>query len=220
VPLSAFFASTDGKAVKVTDAQRAELLRWFWRACFSRRFSAGVVRNLNKDVASAVTLREGADVVDLASFSANIDVDFFTENTFTISSVNTRTMILLLAQAKPLSLVSGQPVGLAEVLKEYNRNEFHHLYPRSYLKGSGITQTSDINRLANFAFISSVDNKTLGGLAPSAYKKRMPAERLDDILDHALCPAELFDDDYRTFLAIRAEGLRDYAVLLMNEGLV
>jgi hypothetical protein len=65
--------------------------------------------------------------------------------------------------------------------------------------------------LANFAIISSADNKTLGGKAPSVYRSKMPEERTPEILRRAICPTNLFDDDYDAFLDARTAILAAYA---------
>ena len=209
VPLAAYFAATDPQTVKVSGDQRAELLRWFWRACFARRFSAGVLRNLNRDVAEAVKLRE-TGTVGLADIPWALDREFFIETRFTISAVTTKTFILMLVSQDPLSFVSGSRVSLANVLRHYNRSEFHHLFPRAFLNNQGLP-TGEMNRLANFAIISSADNKALGGVAPSRYREKMPAKRVDSILAAAVCPIALFGDQYDEFLKERASLLRELA---------
>jgi hypothetical protein len=171
-----------------------------------------VIRNLNKDIEEAAALREGR-ASTLADFAAGVDKEFF-EQTFTIGTVNTRTFILLLAQERPLSFVSGNTVTLSEVLQAYNRNEFHHLMPRAFLKDQG-RETREINALVNFAIISASDNKALGGVAPSKYREKIPAAKLRLILDRALCPEELFLDDYDQFVTARSIRLLEAARALM-----
>lgn len=205
VPLVVYFAAKNSKTVRVSSDQRAQLLRWFWRACFSRRFSAGVLRNLNRDILEVQKLREGKSST-LAEIAWSIDEDFFIDTRFTVSSVTTKTFILLLVQQTPLSFVSGAPIDLCAVLSHYNRKEFHHLYPQSYLKSIGL-ESVDINRLANFAIISAADNKILGGSAPSEYRAHMNSSKTQKILASALTPISLFDDDYATFLQARSKLL-------------
>jgi Protein of unknown function DUF262 len=76
VPLATFFAVEGNRQVVVTDPQRRELIKWFWKSCFSRRFSAGVQRNLNSDIAQAVNLRLGQPQT-LPDFNVNITMDFY-----------------------------------------------------------------------------------------------------------------------------------------------
>jgi hypothetical protein len=210
VPLSVFFAS---KSIKMTDEQRNILVKWFWRACFSRRYSAGVIRNLNRDIEEAAALREGSSR-SLADFTANIDAEFFVQ-AFSLGTVNTRTFILLLANERPLSFVSGAQVTLSKVLQAYNRNEFHHLMPQAFLKELGAAPR-EINPLANFAIISAGDNKVLGGVAPGIYKAKMPAAKLSLILGRSLCPESLFNDHYEDFIEARCTRLVQAARSVMG----
>jgi len=209
VPLAVFFAINSSP----TDEQREILARWFWRSCFSRRYSAGVIRNLNRDIEEAAALREGRSTA-LADFTVDVEPDFFSQ-TFTFGTVNTRTFILLLAQSRPLSFVSGTPVTLSKVLQAYNRNEFHHLMPQAFLKDLGATP-KQINPLANFAIISASDNKILGGYPPSEYKAKMPAAKISLILSRALCPEVLFTDHYEDFIEARSARLVQEARAVMG----
>jgi hypothetical protein len=210
VPLSAFFAA---KNIKLSGEQRDILVKWFWRACFSRRYSAGVIRNLNRDIEEAAALREGTSI-SLADFTANVDAEFFMQS-FSLGTVNTRTFILLLANERPFSFVSGAQVTLSRVLQAYNRNEFHHLMPQAFLKEFGATP-KQINPLANFAIISASDNKMLGGVAPSIYKAKMPAAKLSLILGRSLCPESLFTDRYEDFIEQRCARLVQAATSVMG----
>ncbi|MGQ4569799.1 GmrSD restriction endonuclease domain-containing protein [Dermabacteraceae bacterium P9123] len=136
IPLTVFFASKDGVSVKVSSEQRKVLLQWLWRSFFSRRFSAGVRRNLKRDIAEIVKLKKGEPSV-LADFPAVITADFFAEKEFNISRVDSKTFTLLLVSATPLSFISGSHVSLDRVLLRYNRSEFHHLMPKAFLSSRG-----------------------------------------------------------------------------------
>lgn len=120
--------------------------------------------------------------------------EFFVENEFGMGDVNTKSFILMLAQEQPRSFVSGAPIDLTEKLKESNRLEFHHLMPRAFLKASGQNQSNE-SVLCNFAFLSRVDNRDLGCVAPSSYRAKM-ALNWEEILASALCPESLFADNY------------------------
>ncbi len=214
VPLCVFFAHKDGSSRTVSDDQRSVLLRWLWRAFFSRRFSAGVLRNLKRDIEEVTKLRAGKPSA-LADITVNVEPDFFKEKRFSVSAVDSKTFVLLLVNAEPLSFVSGSPVSLSKVLSAYNRSEFHHLMPQAYLAKEHGIDTAGATVLANFAMISASDNKTLGGVAPSSYRSKMPSAKVDDILAHAVCPPSLFDDDFNTFLDERADMLVSAANGLM-----
>lgn len=214
VPLAVFFATSENKGVKLSDEQRRALERWFWKSCFSRRFSAAVLRNLKRDILEMTSLRQDQKS-SIDAFSASVASDYFLDQAFTIGTVHTRTLILMLANKGPRSFISGSSVDLGPVLQAYNREEFHHLMPRSFLKNLG-RDTSDINRLANFAIISADDNKQLSGDAPSVYKAKMPGMFADEILEAALCPHSLFDDNFDAFMEARARVLSEFADGLMG----
>jgi hypothetical protein len=213
VPLTVFFAAPGGQHIQLTGAQRQRLLRWFWRSCFSRRFSSGVLRNLKDDI-SAVTLLKDDRPNMLGDFPVLVNGDFFTQNAFRVNTVNSTTFVLMLAQRRPLSFVSGQPVALDSVLRDYNRSEFHHLFPRAFLTLRGVAPAQQAP-LVNFAFISKADNVVLGGDSPSAYRARMPGQ-IDTILNAALCPPSLFADDYSNFIRDRARLLEEFANQLIH----
>lgn len=215
VPLAVFFAAPDSFSVRTSDSQRKILLRWFWKACFSGRYGRVVQRNLQADVEEVAKLRRG-EPSSLGDFSAHVDSRFFMDNRFNLSAVSSKTFVLLLAQQNPLSLVSGQVIDLSAALQSYNRNEFHHLYPQSYLRSVNVP-ADEQSPLANMCFINSIDNKTLGGFSPSVYRFNISADSA--VLDRALCPEEeLFADDYPSFLEARSELLLEAAQSLIGEG--
>lgn len=212
-PLTVFFAVENGKTIKVSEEQRQVLVRWFWRSCFSRRFSAGVLRNLKKDIEEIKKLRDGLPNT-LADFTLKIEPNFFQDRQFSIGAVDTKVFILLLASMSPLSFVSGSPASLKTALQSYNRSEFHHLMPRAFLIKNSIP-IEKINSLANFAMISAADNKILGGVAPSVYRSRMAQKDIPKILASAQLPNSLFDDDYDTFIVARSQLLANAASALI-----
>ena len=112
--------------------------------------------------------------------------------------------------------MSGKNIDLDKVLQRYNRSEFHHIYPRAFLKGLG-NPDSDINVLANFCFLSAAENKSIGRKAPSDY--------IDDLvagpdraatLASAFCEESDFNDQFEQFLDARARRLSDRATALVG----
>jgi hypothetical protein len=95
VPLSVFFAIPGGGSVKTTDTQRQELERWFWRSCFSRRYSSAVLRNLKTDIEEMARLR-AEEASALSTFACDVNDSFFFGNTLNTGAVNSKTFIFLL----------------------------------------------------------------------------------------------------------------------------
>ncbi|NVJ21741.1 DUF262 domain-containing protein [Myxococcus sp. AM011] len=202
VPLSVFFAIPGNQHNKTTNNQLKAIVRWFWRCCFSKRYSSGVLRNLKTDIEEMLKLKSNQPS-DLGNFNVTVTAKNFTDDTFRVGNVTTKTFILMMAQRGPLSFISGQPISLAKVLRESNRNEFHHVYPKAYLLKQDPKSTSH-SCLANFCFLSRTDNSQISDDAPSVYRARMPDD-VTQILSHALLPDTMFNDNYAGFLAARAK---------------
>lgn len=217
IPLSVYFATPENKQVKLNNNQRKIIIRWFWRVCFSKRYNSQPIKTMQADIELMLKLRDGLNS-ELGNFSHNIlTADNFQNDSFRINNVNTKTFVLLLAQKSPKSFVSGQPISLQKALRDYNRNEFHHLYPRSFLKSLDESDSA-INCLANFSFMSRVDNNTLAGVAPSKYRTKMPSSQsaVVEILQHSFCSMSLFSDNFSVFIKERAQMLADEGNKLMG----
>lgn len=214
IPLSVFFANSGGKDIKMKDHQRDKLSKWFWRSVFSRRYRSDTNRKLNSDIREIEKLKSG-ETSELGNFDFELKPSYFLERKFNKRGADTKTFVLQLVNADPVSFVSGKKVDTGKVLAAYNRSEFHHLMPQAYMKQEGF-DASTISSLANFAIISASDNRLLGGTAPSIYRSKMPHDRIEPILDHALCPLELFDDEPGSFLTKRAQKLAENAMSLMG----
>lgn len=212
VPLSVFFAIPGNQEVLVSEDKKTAIDRWFWRACFSRRYSSGVLRNLKTDIEEIKKLKEGRPN-QLGCFDLTVSPEFFKNNKFLIGSVNTKTFILLLAQKRPLSFVSGTPINLSQKLRQCNRLEFHHLMPKSFLEESGQANGRETT-LANMCFLSRAENRHLGGVSPSSYINKMAGDKAD-ILANAICPDSLFNDNFEIFIQDRAVLLTGFANTLI-----
>ncbi|HSK71963.1 MAG TPA: hypothetical protein VK892_09735, partial [Pyrinomonadaceae bacterium] len=208
IPLSAFFAIPGNEQFRQTDEQTGKILRWFWKVCFSKRYNSQPIKTIKNDIAEMIRLRENRQS-ELGEFSINLTSEFFKKEAFRMSNVSTKTFILMLAQERPKSFISGLNVDLGKVLKDYNKNEFHHLYPKNFLRSNGY-EGKIINCLANLCFMSKTDNNQLGGVAPSEYREKMP-ENIDEILRRAVCPTSLFENDFDKFINERIEMLFEKA---------
>ena len=97
IPLSVYFASSGEKQLVVPDEHRRALETWFWRSCFSERYSGQTNRVARNDIAEMVKLREGEDT-SLGSFAAAVGPEFFTETVFRLSSARSATFVPVVVQ--------------------------------------------------------------------------------------------------------------------------
>lgn len=205
VSLSYFFATNKAYGKNVTHKQREQIIKWFWRSNFSRRYTGGITDKHRQDIAAMKVLSEKEDY-KIAEFDCEITEEFFLNNQFNIGSVNTKTFVLFLAYQNPLSFLSGANVSLSDVLKTVNRNEFHHIFPKKHLQDIG-TENKIINQLANFCFLSSGDNQKIKNKDPRTYKVLINPGALKSIMERALCNADSLDLSYDDFINKRVDIL-------------
>jgi len=87
--------------------------------------------------------------------------------------------------------------------------EYHHLFPKDYLKGIGIVIKKDYNQLANFALLEYKTNIKISNQPPSFYYEAwtndMSSEARDDMLESHALPYGWQNLDYFDFLKKRRE---------------
>lgn len=210
IPLSMCFATDKSAGFHPDAAQRAALVKWFWTSCLSRRYSNSVDTAISQDIVAFRELLAGHPA-ELAKRTVTVSPEFFKENTFLLTSVNTRIFVLLLASAKPKSFLSGANVDLENVLTTCNRTEFHHIFPNNHLIAAKIEDRSKRFMLANFAFLSQTDNRSIQDKAPSVYKSTIPATQYDAIMDSSLIPRNGLALTYDEFIDARSKLLADAA---------
>lgn len=205
-PLSAFFSINPSASVSAE--QHQELTKWFWRSCFSHRYSGNPQRNITRDIEEAVKLRNGSES-KLSEIVVDVDGSYFLENVFSFRTVASKTLILMLATLHPRSFLSGETIQLDDVLSEPNRREYHHCYPKAAALAEGHPSRL-INSLANIAIISRAENREISDKLPSIYRNKMPVDIIE-IASRALVPDSLFADQFEEFVTGRAKLLGETA---------
>lgn len=212
VPLAVFFAEPDGKEVVYGGQTYQAIKRWFWRTCFSARYTSQTRKTTIHDIEQMVKLKAGLPNA-LDSIEVSIKPEFF-RGTFRVGAAATKTFVLLLANNGPRSLLSGKNIDLDKVLQRYNRSEFHHIYPRAFLREIGVPD-AEINVLGNFCFLSAAENKNIGRKRPSVYLEDLVGDDQEQeraaTLASAFCLASEFNDDYHSFLTERCARLASFA---------
>lgn len=214
VSLTKFFGTSKKNGKLYTDKQRKELIRWFWRNCFSRRYTSGVNDAHESDLNAMQKLIDDENFC-ISNFKCDIIETFFTQNQFGINAVNTKTFIIMLANNIPKSFISGSNVDLSKVLKNASSKEFHHIFPDKYLQNQKLDKKK-IYMLANFCFLNNADNQKIKDKSPKEYKKLINSDSLVQIMESALCPQNALDLSYDEFINKRAEILLECANDLIN----
>ena len=214
VSLSAFFATDRASGMPYNDNQRKQLVKWFWKSNFSRRYNAAIQDRHKQDIALMKSLSLD-DKTSIAEYNCFIENQYFSESNFNVGSVNTKTFVLMLANNNPKSFISGGNVRLGEVLKTVNRNEFHHIFPKKYLERLSVDKKR-INCIANFCFLNNADNQKIKDKEPSVYKKLLPSSSLNEILQSSICPINSLDLNFEDFLLERIKALVNFGNKLIS----
>jgi hypothetical protein len=86
---------------------------------------------------------------------------------FRSNNSRSRAFVLALALQGPRNLTNGNAIDPAVALSIYNQKEFHHVYPRAYLKT--IAAPGEHNAIANFCMLAASENKAISDKDPHHY---------------------------------------------------
>lgn len=191
-------------------AQIKALKHWFWKTAFSDRYSTGTTTNkMNSDIEAIIKFRKN-DFSDLSSYSYNVTKNELLTTQFSKGNPLSRAFLLLMAQLTPIDLIKGTKVDLGVSLAEFNRKEYHHVFPKAFLLKQGLPQNK-INTVINFCFLPSDSNKKISNKEPRNYFFNLvPQPEFKIILESNLLPIDkniYQTNDYLAFQEKRAEKL-------------
>ena len=198
------------KIIRPSAGQLDAIKKWFWRTSFSNRYSAGTDEKMNEDIAFFKNVVSN-NFENLSKYKSELSENIFLKKTLSKNNSWSRATLLLLSTKEPKDLTNGAKIDVGKSLSSFNRKEYHHIFPREFLKTSFSLNTPEINRLVNFCFLSASSNKIISNKAPSYYFFNIiPNEHKEIILDSNLVPRneDIFaDDDYNKFCIERANLL-------------
>jgi hypothetical protein len=216
---------------------RAVVGRWFFMAQTTGRYTSSPESQVEADLARIAALEPS----DPEAFCAELDRivrSNFTRDYWDISLPNrldnsaSRSPVLY-AYSAALNLLDAEPLFSDLKIRDLMNPgvaaprsvERHHLFPKAFLAGQGITQGRQVNAIANMALMDWPENTRIGGDNPPDYWTAMthdvgPERLKQQVYWHAL-PVGWEQLDYATFLERRrvlmAHVIRDGFSRLQNE---
>lgn len=226
IPIICFYANNNNpKPWQIKD-----LSKWFWRNSFSDRYKFNTAGKAQDDIQIINQIIAG-DRNAIDKVASNAKPRLFKEQQFARPSSLSKAFILLLGKKQPLNLLSGERIDLNKSLSTYNYREYHHIFPKDYLKGKGMSP-SKINCFANICMLPAYANKRISSKPPSRYFLHELEGKASLFEDMGIEPIStvVFDnksilksnylpdvkdvyqeDNYETFLDLRADLLyREY----------
>lgn len=129
---------------------------------------------------------------------------------FRSNNSGTRAFILALACLYPLNLTNGAKIDTANALSNFNKKQFHHIYPQAYLKR--IASKSDSNIIINICILAASENNSISDQNPNEYFPKLIeqlGDRVHEVFTTNLLPllskAEYSQLSYEDFLELRSE---------------
>lgn len=178
-----------------TADQLAALREYFWKTSFANRYSTGQTNaKMDSDIERIIEVKNGKSKA-FEDYKYTVTVNILKNTKFSKANPITRAFLLLMAQSSPLDMIRNQKIDIDKSLSQYNRKEYHHIFPQAFLKGRGVAH-DDIFCVLNFCFLSSDSNKAISKKSPSDYFfSLLPDAEFNDILSSNILP--LNKDIYR-----------------------
>jgi len=198
---------------------RDVMARWFFMAHTTSRYSGSPESTFENDL----TRLRGVEHGDSDGFCAALDKtvsDTFTSDFWTITLPNELDSSAakspsLLAHLAALNVLDADVLFSRMKVRELLEPavalkkglDRHHLFPRAYLKRIGVSDTKQVNQIANMALLEWWENIDIADAAPAdywpEYEKRMDADRLADHMHWHALPQGWQDMAYTEFIGQR-----------------
>ncbi|WP_163536353.1 DUF262 domain-containing protein [Gracilibacillus sp. YIM 98692] len=184
---------------------------FFWRVSLSERYSSAVETKLGQDVKRIDKIL--SDKQPKYDFHVDISPEAIIENGwFSANRSYIKSILCLYAYQEPKSFNDHSIVRMNNGwLKQANSKNYHHFFPRAFLKKQG-KEESYINHILNITIVDDFLNKRkIKAKAPSIYMKAfkeqneklaksMKTHLIDDIDTYGI-----WQDNYEVFFQKRAE---------------
>lgn len=198
---------------KPTGAKSDYLKDFFWRCSLSNRYSSALLSTLAKDIKKIDNILDG----QLPKYDWPIDhsPQFIKDNgEFRAKSSYIKAILCIYAYSQPKSFGDDAIVNVSNNwLRQANSKNYHHFFPKAYLKNLGIDD-SDANHILNITIVDERLNKSdIGSKAPSRYMGKFKNENKNlstTMKTHLIDDLDSFgiwEDDYDKFIDARANLL-------------
>ena len=210
VPLAYFFYK---RGDKPNANQEKYLSDFFWRVSLSGRYSSAVESKLAQDMKRIDAILDGR----LPEYDWPIDssAEFIKRNGwFAAGRSYIKAILCIYAYHEPKSFANGARVNVSNSwLKRTNSKNYHHFFPKVYLKNTGVPD-KEINNILNITIVDDyLNKKKMRDRPPSEYMKefessnRQLSRTMETHLIGDLGKFGVWSNDYQKFLDERADAL-------------
>ncbi len=207
IPLAAIFAAFADQTL--SDPARHKISQWYWCGVFGELYGSATETRFARDLPEVLAWIAGGPKPITVT-----DCNFSDQRLYSLRRRNSaayKGLHALLMQHGALDLCTGERYDVQVYFDK--AVDIHHIFPRKYCETLGIEQAR-WDCIVNKTPLAAETNRFIGGVAPSAYLKRiedkynMASTRLDEISQsHLILPAALRADQFDAFFAARKENL-------------
>lgn len=164
------------KTLSVEDVRRVR--QWFWLSAFSERYRGASESFVSQDL-EAIDSFVISEEEPKRAFGVIPSLESFKKLSFRSNNSRSRALIIVLALKSPRNVTNGALIDPEVALSNYNKKQFHHVYPRAYLKR--IDSPGEHNCLANICMLAASENIAISDDDPNEYLSRLGGELGDDV---------------------------------------
>ncbi|MEV4919005.1 DUF262 domain-containing protein [Streptomyces tirandamycinicus] len=204
--------------------QFSQLESWFWRTTLSGYFGGWNTGQMSSDWKAIIEFAEAPPGAPLEVPASLPRKDIWKVSQFRANSAVSKMLALMLSYAGPVDLMTGQRIDVGKSLSWSNDKEYHHFFPRDFLKSRDVP-SGRANAAGNIVLLSSISNIKISNSAPSQYLKELVdsigrdnvIERLGTLLVSEEAFERALANDYPGFLEARSTTLHERALRLVGE---
>lgn len=162
------FVFSKRKVLSAKDVGRVR--QWFWLSAISERYRGASESFVSQDLeAIEAFIIKGENP---KKFFGNVPTaESFKRLSFRSNNSRSRAVIILLALKNPKNITNGAVIDPEVALSNYNKKQFHHIYPKAYLKRLEVP--GEHNSLANLCMLAASENNKISDEDPHQYLPRL-----------------------------------------------
>ena len=187
----------------------------FWRISLTERYSSGTESKIAQDIKRIdMILNDNQPDYNYSPYSKLTPEGIERNGVFSVGRSYIKAVLCILAEQQPKSFADNSLVRISnDWLKQGNSKNYHHFFPKSYLKVQNIENTK-INHIANITIVDDYLNKrVIGAKSPSEYIQKFKQNTmLDETMKSHLINLHTFgvlNNDYESFFSQRIKAISD-----------
>lgn len=213
IPLTWFFHEIGNRDVTAWENQHLKQFVYF--SSLTQRYGSAVESKVAQDIKRMDAIATGSPPKYEPHELPRLSAEELRNENFSVGNARSKIIICLLSEKNPKSFASNGEVILNNSwLKASNSKNYHHFFPRAFVRKQGVVEEWRSNSLMNIVLVGDYLNKrTIGAKAPSVYVQNFAEQNpnLNDTLESHFIGNQgefgIDENDYEKFLVARSERI-------------